>query len=251
MISSACLHEPGKRRTVIRERLDTQSWVPSWIRHQHVARYEWARDYCGGKRVLDAACGNGYGSRILRSVGWVVGADLAPEAIVDGLDRLAVTPMMIADTTAMPFASSKFDVFVSFETIEHVRDDQAYVAEARRVLVDGGRFLCSTPNRRVVNPANTLADPPFNPHHLREYDAGELHHLLESSFSRITMMGQTPYHDRYVRALAAAGRVSGRAAVRLHQLRKLASMPVDSRDKHEPRPMAAGFEPEVLIAICQ
>lgn len=236
---------------VIRERLDTQSWVPSWIRHQHVARYEWARSYCGVDRVLDAACGNGYGSRILGSSGWVVGADLATEAIVDGLDHLAETPLMVADTTALPFRAGQFDVFVSFETIEHVQDDKAYVSEARRVLAKSGWLLCSTPNRRLVNPGNTLADAPFNPHHLREYDAGELRRLLGRSFSQVTMMGQTAYGDRYVGALAAVGRVSARGAVRLHQLRKLGGMPFDSRKRHEPRTIAAGFEPEVLIAVCQ
>ena len=236
---------------LVRERLENESWVPPWLRHQHVARYEWARGYCANKRVLDAACGNGYGSRILNKNGRAVGADLAPEAIADGLSQLSEAPLLIADTTRLPFASAQFEVFVSFETIEHVRDDDAYVAEARRVLADGGWFFCSTPNRRLVNPGNTIHDAPFNRYHVREYDPDELRRLLERRFASVTMLGQTAYDASYVRLLARAGARWARGAVRLHQMRKVAGMPFESREKHEPGPIPRGCEPEVLIAVCQ
>ncbi len=236
---------------LVRERLESASWVPPWLRHQHVARYEWARGYCAGKRVLDAACGNGYGSRILRQAGRVVGADLAPEAIADGLSLLSDAPLLVADTTRLPFSAAQFDVFVSFETIEHVQDDEAYVAEARRVLAEGGWFLCSTPNRRLVNPGNTIRDAPFNPYHIREYDSNELRQLLGRRFASVTMLGQTAYSASYAHVLAGAGGLWARGAVRLHQLIKVAGIPFESRGRHEPGSVPEGCEPEVLIAVCQ
>jgi 2-polyprenyl-3-methyl-5-hydroxy-6-metoxy-1,4-benzoquinol methylase len=236
---------------LVRERLASQSWVPPWLRHQHLARYDWARAFCAGKRVLDAACGNGYGSRILRQDARAIGADLAAEAIVDGLSLLSEAPLLLADTTLLPFAKGQFDVFVSFETIEHVADDAGYVAEARRVVAPDGIFLCSTPNRRLVNAGKTIDDRPFNAFHVREYDSGELQRLLEGSFSSVTMLGQTMYAGVYARALAAIGRVWPLASVRLHQVRKLALMPMESRGKHEPVSVPTGCEPEVLLAICQ
>ncbi len=67
---------------------------------------------------------------------------------------------------------------VSFETIEHLRDDRSFLEEMSRILAVDGTFICSTPNRRLFNPGGSLADPPYNPHHVREYDHEEFKELL-------------------------------------------------------------------------
>lgn len=237
---------------LVKERLEGESWVPPWLRHQHLARYEWAGQHCAAQRVLDAACGNGYGSRFLSSLAWPVSLDIAPEAVAEAqAEQGPALRLLIGDTTALPFASGSFDAMVSFETIEHVRDDRAYVREARRVVRPGGLLLCSTPNRLVVNAGNTIADPPFNPFHVREYDADELRARLRESFDEVTMMGQSGFGRSYVGLLARAGGLSKRLAVRLHQLRKLAFMPLERRERHKPRAMAPGEVPEVLVAVCR
>ena len=233
------------------ERFDQLSWTVPWVRHQHLARYDWALSLSAGRRVLDAACGSGYGSRIFAQSSRVVGLDLSPVAVRDALRRSPGARLLAGDTTALPFPTGGFDIYASFETIEHVRDDHAYVREARRVVAEGGLFLCSTPNRRLVNPANSLSDTPFNRYHVREYAAHELQQLLGRAFSNVQLLGQTEYSGRYAAILSLAGRIWPLAAVRLHQLRKLAGFPFETRAKHQPCAFGQGVEPEILIAICR
>lgn len=234
-----------------RERIEPEAWVPPWLRHQHVARYEWARQFCRGDVVLDAACGSGYGSRILSAGGKVLSLDISETAISGARRSGPDLCLLLGDTTMLPIRTATVGVFASFETIEHVNDDASYVREARRVLRPGGVFICSTPNRILVNPGNSISDKPFNPFHIREYSASELRLLLARFFDDVTMMGQSPFSRRYSGMLRAVGRRWRNGAVRLHQMRKLALSPLETRGRHEPRLFAEHEEPEVLMAICR
>lgn len=232
--------------------MEAGGWTPPWLRHQHEARYDWARQFCDGQTVLDAACGTGYGSRRLASAAArVVSLDIAADAVAAARRTSAAMRVLLGDATRLPFPDASFGVFVSFETIEHVRDDATYVREARRIVKPGGTFLCSTPNRLLVNPGNTLSDSPFNPYHVREYSNQELASLLRTVFSSVEMLGQSRYSAGYTRILGAIGRRSKLAGVRAHQLRKLAGMPLERRPRHEPFHPGSGDEPEVLLAICR
>jgi SAM-dependent methyltransferase len=181
----------------------------------------------------------------------VVSLDIAIDAVAEAHRTSADLKALLGDAARLPFADASFGVFVSFETIEHVSDDAAYVREARRVLRDGGTFLCSTPNRLLVNPGNTIADRPFNPYHLREYSAAELEAVLRIAFGSVEMLGQSRFTARYSRALAAIGRRWKMAGVRVHQLRKLAGLPFERRSRHEPFRSAPEEQPEVLVAVCR
>jgi SAM-dependent methyltransferase len=240
---------------LVKERLSIGQWVPPWLRHQHEARYDWAARQVEGGIVLDAACGNGYGSDALARGGArrVFGFDLSFDPLVEGrtAGRDPRARFGCASVTAQPFRDATFDVFVSLETIEHVEDDAAYVAEARRVLKSEGVLICSTPNRRVLNPGATLRDRPFNRFHMREYAAGELEALLRTWFRRVKLFGQSCYAQRYVSLLGRIGARVPMLAVRLHQMRKVAGIPRERRERHEPRELPIeGSEPEVLIAVC-
>lgn len=236
---------------IARERITRGAWLPPWLRHQHEARYDWAALRAAGNIVLDIACANGYGSAVLaaHSASRVVAADIAMEPLVEARTRNNVD-VLCASVLRLPFPDATFDLVVSLETIEHVRDDGAYVAEIRRVVKDDGVLICSTPNRAVLNPGRALSDRPFNPFHVREYTAPELEGVLRTCFPVVTLFGQTPYNARYVGALAVIGRRFPMLAVRLHQFRKLAGIPFERRARHEPRPTPfAGAEAEVLIAV--
>ena len=152
--------------------------------------------------------------------------------------------------TRLPFPAHTFDLIVSLETVEHVEDDSAYTAEMQRVLKKDGLLLCSTPNRRVLNPGRTLSDHPFNQFHIREYSPSEFENLLRRYFGQVTLYGQSSYPNVYVAALERLGRRFPMVAVRIHQLRKLLGIAFERRERHLPGPLPfRNAEPEVLIAV--
>ncbi len=183
----------------------------------------------------------------------MVSADRAEEAFREAArpgSGAGALEGVVADAARLPFPDSSLDLYVSFETIEHIPDDRAAVREARRVLAPGGIFLCSTPERRVISPGRTFADRPDNPYHEREYAREEFGALLAARFDRIEWYGQTPCPEGHRTRLRALSRISPAAARRLHQARNIALVPAGSA-RHLPYPLArAGGWPEVLIAVC-
>lgn len=152
----------------------------------HLDRYVFAASYCRNLRVVDIACGTGYGSEHLKKVGGaasVVGVDICPEAIQyattqhggEGLKFLAAP----GEATGLEDASC--DVVVSFETIEHVPDDKSLLREFARILAPGGRLVCSTPNQWPLAIA---------PHHMREYDRQQFVSVLQSHFEVTELWNQ-------------------------------------------------------------
>ena len=157
-----------------------------YISRQHVARYRFAVEQLGAisrpLRILDIASGAGYGTAALRARGHdVIGADA--EAMTVGAARRRHGPgrWLVADARALPFPDRSFDAVVSFETLEHVVDGGALLDELRRVLIPGGRLICSTPNIRYT------AHPAF---HLKEYEPGEFFALIGERFSDVRRFGQ-------------------------------------------------------------
>jgi SAM-dependent methyltransferase len=237
------------------ERMTEKTWVAPWLQHEHTARYEWAATLAAGRTVLDAACGTGYGARRLLEGGAarVDGFDLSEEAIVEAR-RLHAVPGVafgVADVTGLPCPDHTYDLYFSFETIEHVKDDRAFLREAKRVLKPGGTFVCSTPNRAVTNPGIPITARPYNPFHLREYTREDLDERLCQVFPSVTFLGQSFHGGGYVRALNRIGGLWGRLAVRCHQIRKVLGVPWERLERHLPTPLPTRGEPEVLVAVCR
>lgn len=237
------------------ERLALDRFSSPWLRNQHLARYRWAAGFAPGLSVLDAACGTGYGSRLLSEAGAsrVVSVDVSPDAPLEAarsgdLGRLR---FVRADVTRLPFRGSAFDLYVSFETLEHVESDEALLDEARRVLAPGGTLLCSTPNRDLLSPGLTIHHRPRNPYHVREYSITELDSLLRKFFPDVTLLGQTWFSGSHRKLLARAGRRSNGLAVRLHQLTNLARLPLERPERHRPAPLERAGTPEVVVAVCR
>ncbi|PXA99277.1 hypothetical protein DMC47_04230 [Nostoc sp. 3335mG] len=156
------------------------------IAYEHLHRYALCRENVAGKRVLDLACGTGYGSALLAGAGAeVTGVDISSKAIRTAKARHgdAVT-FMIADCFDLPFEDGTFDVVVANEMIEHVADHDALIIEAQRVLTDGGVFLVSTPNKPVYN---RFKAP--NIFHVSEMTIGEFRRLLKRHFHEVHMTG--------------------------------------------------------------
>jgi ubiquinone/menaquinone biosynthesis C-methylase UbiE len=166
--------------------------TPETIYDEHIYRYIFAATLIKGKLVLDVACGTGYGVDYMAKQGArkVIGADISLEAASYAWERFGKveeTDFVCADGLRMPFVGDSFDVVVSFETIEHIRQYGKFLAECRRVLKENGLLVCSTPNRRIFSPA--LAKP-INTFHVKEFWPDEFCRLLSRYFTDINLYGQ-------------------------------------------------------------
>lgn len=167
--------------------------TPDRILADHLARYRFAARRVGGLRTLDVACGTGYGARLLAAGGavGVIGADLSAEAIGYARTHFATAGVsfLVADATALPLGRGSCDAVVSFETLEHVPDQHAFLTEVARVVRPGGVFICSTPNRPITTNSDAR-DAVSTPFHSREFTAAELIDLLRGHGFHARLYGQ-------------------------------------------------------------
>jgi len=166
--------------------------TPQTIYDEHIYRYVFAASLAENKVVLDVACGTGYGVGYMveKGAGEVVGVDISMLAVDYAQERLGrnnKASLICADAIRLPFVNSAFDIVVSFETIEHIRQYRKFLAECRRVLKENGLLICSTPNRRIFSP--NLAKP-INTFHVKEFWPEEFYRLLRRCFANITLYGQ-------------------------------------------------------------
>jgi ubiquinone/menaquinone biosynthesis C-methylase UbiE len=156
-----------------------------WQMRDHLERYRFASPYCRAKRVLDVATGSGYGAEVLRKHGAsvVVAVDRNADALDYAKQRYGSDGLRWTqgDAYALPF-ESEFDVVVSYETIEHLKEPERFVIECKRVLRPGGLYIVSTP----LN----VGGPFVSRHHELEFSLREFEELLGRHFSNIAMFGQ-------------------------------------------------------------
>ncbi len=176
---------------VIQEYINLDKGISYAEYQRHINSYIFASKFVQNKVVLDVACGSGTGSTYLASRGAkaLFGGDISKDALRDAKrwnrDWWRVG-FILLDAEALPFADNSFDVVVSFETIEHLKQPDKFLSGCRRVLKKGGFFICATPNKKVGSP---LFRKPVNPYHLREFYPGELCQLLSKYFVNIEVYG--------------------------------------------------------------
>ncbi|HEY0181068.1 MAG TPA: class I SAM-dependent methyltransferase [Dokdonella sp.] len=160
------------------------------IAYEHWHRYAFARPFATGKRVLDAACGEGYGSASLASVAAeVVGVDVDETTIAHARTRYAALPRLRferMDATALQFADAAFDLVVSFETLEHLAAQERLLSGFARVLADDGMLIVSSPDKRTYSEIAGFR----NEFHVRELYREELLELLKPHFAHVRLYGQ-------------------------------------------------------------
>ncbi|MBL8514749.1 MAG: class I SAM-dependent methyltransferase, partial [Betaproteobacteria bacterium] len=159
-----------------------------WTEHWH--RYHFVLPWIAGQRVLDVACGEGYGSALMaRSASSVTGVDIAPAAIAHARNAYAArgnVDFVEASCAKLPFDSASFDCVVSFETLEHIAEQAEFMAEVRRVLKRDGVFIVSTPNKIEYSDKRGYA----NEFHVKELYRHEFDALLAAQFAHRRWLSQ-------------------------------------------------------------
>jgi SAM-dependent methyltransferase len=169
-----------------------ERFTPECVReiwYEHVHRYVLAGEVVAGKRVLDAACGEGYGSHYLAGQAkHVTGVDISPQSITHASARYQAANLSFlqADCRCLPFPDGHFDCIVSFETLEHMQEQQQLLAEFRRVLATDGFLLISSPDKSIYSTQMHNE----NPFHVRELERREFEDLLATQFSAVRLLGQ-------------------------------------------------------------
>ncbi|MDP4098589.1 class I SAM-dependent methyltransferase [Paenibacillus sp. P96] len=170
------------------------------VLEEHINRYKFACSHVKNKIVLDAACGAGYGSKMMSEAGatHVTGVDISEESLIHARKDYNSSNIKFSygDVNKLPFKDSSFEVIVSFETIEHIRDGSHWIREATRLLKEDGLFLVSTPNRSITNPGTYFEEAPLNRHHCFEYNAIEFIGELTKEFDIVGIYGQSYVHDQ-------------------------------------------------------
>ncbi len=167
-----------------------------WFR-RHLAVYEWIGARVIGGRVLDMACGEGYGSEVLsRGAASVVGVDANPEAHEHARLRYGRQNLQFERGLVETYGEAgTYDAVVFLQTIEHVQDPVAVLEHFRSLLTPDGVVYVTTPNLLTLAPPGAAKSD--NPWHLREYRAHEFEALCRRVFGRVEMLGL--FHARKLR----------------------------------------------------
>jgi SAM-dependent methyltransferase len=194
-----------------------------WFR-RHLVVYEWIARQVRGLRVIDMACGEGYGSDVLaRTAAQAIGVDANPEAHEHARLRYRRENLRFERDLIETFQSPA-DAVVFLQTIEHLQDpraalehfrslvsgslvdpglpaepdlraDPSSLAEHVTAAKDEGVVFVSTPNVLTLAPAG--APRSDNPWHVHEYRIEEFERLCRDTFSSVQMFGL--FHARKLR----------------------------------------------------
>jgi len=169
---------------------------------RHLAVYEWIGARVIGQRVIDMACGEGYGSEVLsRSASSVLGLDANPEAYEHARRRYRRQNLSFDRGMVESYGEpAAYDAVVFLQTIEHVQDPAGVLRHFRSILAPGGVAYVSTPNVLTLAPPGEPRSG--NPWHIREYRADEFDALCRGEFDNVEVLGL--FHARKLRAHAWA-----------------------------------------------
>lgn len=157
------------------------------IYNEHLIRYEFAKEFVKERTVLEIACGTGYGSNMLVEAGAknVIAMDIDENAIRKASEEYKKENLQfkIGDAESIDLADNSVDVLVSFETIEHLKNPEKFLSEAKRVLKPNGIIIVSTPNFFVSKNKN--------PYHIFEYTEAQFKAVLYKQFAFVKILNQS------------------------------------------------------------
>jgi SAM-dependent methyltransferase len=163
---------------------------------RHLVVYEWIARRIAGLRVVDMACGEGYGSDVLARAGAasVVGVDANPEAHEHAKLRY-VRPNLRFERNLVETFDEPCDAVVFLQTIEHVRNPDEVLERFKALVGPQGVVYVTTPNVLTLAPEG--AEKSGNPWHVKEYRPEEFRNLCEAHFSSVELLGL--FHARKLR----------------------------------------------------
>ncbi|MCC8036269.1 MAG: class I SAM-dependent methyltransferase [Rikenellaceae bacterium] len=168
------------RRVQSAERVSQSDLSDNFVYQRSLLAYHRAAEMIGGT-VLEIGSGSGYGVSLISPK---CEKFLTIDKNIPPAD-LSVYPDVEFRQTKVPplkgLDSNYFDFVISFQVIEHVKNDFLFLSEIHRVLKPGGKLLISTPNRKMSLTRN--------PWHVREYSVEEFRNLLSCEFSRVESFG--------------------------------------------------------------
>ncbi|MBP6448309.1 MAG: class I SAM-dependent methyltransferase, partial [Saprospiraceae bacterium] len=165
------------------ERVSDVDASDNYIYQRSLLAYHEAAKIVSGD-ILEIGTGSGYGIKIIspkadRYVTIDKFDNEQVQTMVKTYSNVSFTKMEVPPLNGIP--DNSFDFVITFQVIEHIEDDKAFVSEIHRVLKKGGKLIVSTPNIKM-----TLTR---NPWHIREYTTGELDSLLKVKFPSVIKNG--------------------------------------------------------------
>ncbi len=168
------------------ERLIPEYHKGKIIYGEHMGRYLSALGAVSDEVVLDIACGSGYGTKLLASKAkYVYGVDIDSKAVEYARRNFKASnaEYKLGDGTRIPLEENSVDTVISMETIEHIEDQDTFLAEIKRVLRNKGKLILSTPNDKEY--------PKGNHFHVKEHNKKTLSKLLKKYFKNVEFYYQT------------------------------------------------------------
>ncbi|WP_156753468.1 class I SAM-dependent methyltransferase [Actinokineospora pegani] len=158
-----------------------------WFR-RHEAAYLDLAHHCEDAIVLEAGCGEGYGADLLARTGAkrVIGLDYDQITAAHVARAYPAIGAVRGNLAALPVKDGAVDVVANLQVIEHLWDQEGFLAECHRVLRPGGVLIVTTPNRITFSPGR---DTPLNPFHTRELAGDELGGLLRDAGFAVEFLG--------------------------------------------------------------
>ena len=206
---------------------------------EHYHRYLLAAHFVKGKRVLDVACGEGYGAAFLAgSARSVLGIDIDEQTIAHARQAYRDRDNLefqIGRCESLPATLGPFDVVVSFETLEHLSEahQMEFLRNVSGVLASDGMVILSTPEPDEY--AKSRSEP--NPFHLRELRRGELEKLLKGLFPHVHILMQKPVPVSFI----SDGALGTENSATLHVRQSLKAVSASSDEL---------LKPKFLLAVC-
>jgi GT2 family glycosyltransferase/SAM-dependent methyltransferase len=180
-----------------------ERFVPSVVGDialEHLHRYAIARELARGKRVLDIACGEGYGTNILAtSATYVTGVDISSTVVAHAQRKYTGQNLSfkVGSCSKIPLAKASVDFVVSFETLEHHNEHQEMLTEIKRVLTPGGVLIISSPDKYEYSDVPNFK----NEYHVKELYLNEFNDLLRNHFRNVEIIGQRIEYGSYIAPL--------------------------------------------------